>query len=231
MSGIRECTKCGRAGCNPNSPLCSYFGRERLQHPDAGWGDNVPHMRELRWERQGQHICIEGELFAKGKATGQGNNCLIDTLRQTLGLEVDVRFVRRRLQSQFHRPGADVVLENNFLDLAYHWSAVINALFLAKQSKRDSQDFKVVCVDLRFGGNGDVVGTGPTTLYIAREGACHFVPLHRRPPVPDRPADDDGEGAQNNKPTASENQGSGTPMGLEAVSWCRCRKTRGDGER
>ena len=37
----------------------------------------------------------------------------------------------------------------------------------------------MVCVDLRRIGTGAVVGTGPQTLHIARQGEKHFVPLVR----------------------------------------------------
>ena len=181
-SDVGECIKCGRAGCTPESSQCPYHGRERDSHPDAGWGDNVPHISELDWHTEGSDIRIEGALFVRGKATTVQNNCLIDSLRQTLGVVANEKWVRSRLQVQFPH-GPECVTSSNFLTLEYHWHAVVNALFVADQSRRpklDSHSFRVVCVDLTWEGNGDVLGAGPKTLYIAREGQCHFIPLFRK---------------------------------------------------
>ena len=62
----------------------------------------------------------------------------------------------------------------SYLELEHHWEDVVRHL------GSDPASFRVVCVDLRYAGNGDVVGQGPHTLYIAREGGNHFVPLRAR---------------------------------------------------
>ena len=177
-----RCCKCDRVGCSADNPMCLFYGLDRGSHPDADIGDNVPHMRQVQWRMEGRDFHINGDLFFKGTATGRGNNCLIDSLRQQVSIVANANWVRSRLQTQFPR-GAEKVTHENFLTLDYHCSAVIDALFIADLSgkpKLDSRTFKVVCVDLTHQAHGDVVGSGPRTLYIAREGRCHFAPLFRK---------------------------------------------------
>ena len=154
---------------------------------------------------EGRHICIDGNIFFKGYATTVQNNCLIDSLRQTLALVANEHWVRGRLQLQFPQ-GPEVVTASNFLTLEYHWCAVIDTLFIADQSgkpKLSSHTFKVVCVDLTYLGNGDVVGSGPKTLYIARENGCHFAPLFRQQFYSGTAQGSRGVGTKVSQPSAS----------------------------
>ena len=127
-------------------------------------------------------IVVNGNLYARGKASGYQNNCLLDTLCQKLGLAANVAWVRNELQRLFPS-GPSVVDAGNFLTLRDHWAAAIDLLFEADQSGKQKlrhNVFKVVCVDLHHEGNGEVVGTGDRKLIIAREHGNHFIPLHRR---------------------------------------------------
>ena len=67
----------------------------------------------------------------------------------------------------------------DFLDHRGHWSVTIRGLSLYNhgQTHFTPADFKFVCLDLLYVGNGDVAGEGPNILHIARENANHFVPL------------------------------------------------------
>ena len=124
---------------------------------------------------------VEGQDFYVGTASGEGCNCLIDTLKQQLlCTDVPPEGVRELLKEEFPR-GPRRVTSMNFLELQYHWKKVIQFIGLLGQDSKilRPEQFRIVCVDLAFVGNGDVEGTGPTTLYIARERASHFVPLHR----------------------------------------------------
>ena len=67
--------------------------------------------------------------------------------------------------------------ESNFLELEHHWQHVIHFLGTVSHKSFDPDHYRVACIDLAFPGNGDVVGTGATMLYIARDNANHFVPL------------------------------------------------------
>ena len=152
-------------------------------HRDADWGDSVPHLTQTAWHREGELVVIEGRLYEQGHASGHENNCLIDTLRQSLGIEADASWVREQLECRFHRDaviGEAVVRCGAFLELQHHWRDTIELLFEADQSgkvKCCRESFKITCVDLRYMGHGDVVGYGPHHLYIARVGANHFIPL------------------------------------------------------
>jgi hypothetical protein len=193
---VHGCHACDRIGCWKRSRACPFYNRNRPNHVDASLGDNVPHMNETpvqiflggaellkgaqmqsHW-RKGRDIVVkvDGVCFNTGSASGANMNCLIDTLRQVVvgGVECNVQTVRDRIERDFPevRPG-------DFLELQSHWRAAIT--WLGRYNKIgavfNADDFKVVCVDLLYVGNGDVIGCGTQTLYLARESQNHFVPL------------------------------------------------------
>ena len=114
------CHACDERGCWQGNPACEFYGRSRASHPDAEIGDSVPHMCETRitctadgFEMTGrlcvnwwqQYQCVrftvnESEQFFMGRASGEECNCLIDTLRQQLNLECDVKAVRAYVQER-----------------------------------------------------------------------------------------------------------------------------------
>ena len=112
------------------------------------------------------------------------NNCFIDTLRQQIpGLTADINAVRDMLHDHFPH-GRDVVRNGhrpNFLNLQAHWSAVIECLghcALPGPMVLHPANFRIICVDLDSPLDmSTFAGIGSTTLYIAREGGRHFVPL------------------------------------------------------
>ena len=137
-------------------------------------------------------IDIGGTQWNRGRALGDGNNCLIDTLRQACGnLAVSTSRVRTRLQQLFSeaevtKQGLEVgaiVTAGNYLELQHHWKAVVDLLFKLDERRVWSMthaNVTIKCVDLMFEGNGEVVGTGPMVLYIAREHGNHFIPLFKQ---------------------------------------------------
>ena len=150
-------------------------------------GDNVPHMRQLAWEvlprrtAQGaQVVRVEGQDFFAGEANGDQNNCLIDTLRQQLGVVADLGAVRKELLKEFPR-GPGCVTPLSFLELEHHWRHVVRLLgALAPHGSAFEPDaLRIVCVDLAFPGHGAVEGDVAHTLYIARVRTNHFVPLRQ----------------------------------------------------
>ena len=181
-AGMR-CARCDRFGCSPELPACFFYGRLRDTHPDAGWGDNVPHLTQIEWSLERDLIVMHGKRFRQGFADGQGCNCLIDTLRSKLCLDVSLAAVRAELMKLFPFPGSRAhVTAGNYLTLADHWMTVVDLLFKYDQSgqpKLTHEQLKIVCVDLAYLDNGEVVGTGGTTLHIARIGTNHFIPLHQ----------------------------------------------------
>ena len=175
-------------------------------HPDSGWGNNVPHVSETHiriladgveqsasrkmpyWYR-GKILDIEldGQSYYLGSASGDGCNCLIDTLRQAIpGIICSVSTVRAALENR-HRGLPSAIAPGDFLPLEL-WEDVIDLLgihnALGRLQTSWAHRFRVVCVDLTWIGNGDVFPRGAasdsrTTLPIARVNQNHFVPLLR----------------------------------------------------
>ena len=154
-------------------------------HPDARLGDNVPHMRQVRWELLRERtiggneiVRIEGRDFYFGAASGDDNNCLIDTLKQKLKAFASLQAVRRMLMDQYPA-GPRQVTDESYLELQYHWRHVIQFLGAASNTVTalNPDRYRIVCIDRRYPGNGDVEGNGAITLHIARVNANHFVPL------------------------------------------------------
>ena len=138
-------------------------------------------MFQMEVRREGPHVCVDDRRYAVGLASGSSNNCLLDTLRQQFDIIADLNQVRRELQRRFPH-GPDQVTQDNFLTLHAHWRDAVDLLFqwdISGKPKLTHTAFRVVCVDLVHVGNGDVVGDGPHTIHMAREGQVHFVPLIR----------------------------------------------------
>ena len=136
-------------------------------------------MFQMEVRREGPHVYVDGLRFHVGMASGASNNCLLDTLRQQFEMVVHLTNVRRDLQRRFPR-GPDQVTRDNFLTLHAHWRDAVDLLFqwdVSGKPRLTHTTFRIVCVDLVHLGHGDVVGDGPHTIYIAREGQVHFVPL------------------------------------------------------
>ena len=193
------CHRCSKKGCWRESEACTFHGRAPEPHPDAEMGDTVPHMRETRitctadgtrlegglrrvnwWRRYADvRFCVNdaGE-FSMGHASGDQCNCLIDTLRQHLALECDIREVRAFVQARV-RARRDKLLLGGYLELQHHWEDVIFGLAHVAGREFLPSAYKIVCVDVTFIGHGDTEGTGANILYIARQNANHFVPLVR----------------------------------------------------
>ena len=126
----------------------------------------------------GRLLRVNGNVYVVGTASGDGCNCLIDTLRQKLGnFPVNLSSVRAKLQQLFPH-GQKQVTEGSYLELEFHWESVISFLGEAAGKRFNPHQFQVFCIDLdNYDGNGDVVGSGSRTLRIARENGNHFVPL------------------------------------------------------
>ena len=199
----RGCHACDRRGCWRSKNTCPFkiFGGTREQHADAAMGDTVPHIRQVdvrvyadgsevasgvprraNWWRQHRHIdvAVDGRVYQMGGASGDGCNCLIDTLKQKLGIICDVPRVRAELQKR-HTRGPSRIRPHDYLELQYHWRDIIELLgrcnLIGGQKPLDSRQFKIVCVDMLYIGSGDVEGDGQRTLCIAWQNRNHFVPL------------------------------------------------------
>ena len=198
----RGCHACDKAACWRTNLACSYYNRHRERHSDGGLGDNVPHMSQTRieilkdgtvlqtgrilapewWINHSIVIRIEGVDYFMGVASGNGCNCLIDTLRQCLNLICNVAYVRQVLEER-HRGRNSQIQYMEYLQLDWHWRDVLELLAQHNLVDRsfDVNDFRVVCVDMNMPGHGDVFGRAEArhTLYIGRQNLNHFVPLFR----------------------------------------------------
>ena len=176
-----------------------------LNHPDSGQGDTVPHISEMNiriladgfeqtaarmtpyWYRGVRlDIKLDGQSFRLGRASGDGCNCLIDTLRQQIpGVICSVPLVRSELERR-HRGRPTEILPGAYLPLEL-WDDIVDLLGFHNAEKRVhtswAHRFKVACIDLTWIGSGEVLPLGATsdthitTLAIARVNQNHFVPL------------------------------------------------------
>jgi len=134
-------------------------------------------------------VSINGQRYTKRHATSEGQDCLIDTLRQSLinqggMLEVqlqDVPTVRFYLESAgFYgnpqgAPREALIKPLDFLTLEFHTEDRLTLL------GAHLERFIIVCLDWAHQGCGDVWGNGTVVLHIARVRQNHFALLH---PVP-----------------------------------------------
>ena len=158
-------------------------------------------------------VSVDNMRFQLGTATGDGCNCLIDTLRQLLNELPDVLIPQsclpevRRLLEDKHRDGPTPISSRDYLDLAHYWEDVVNLLWdqdrIRQQLTRRAKSFEIICADILYVGNGDRLPhqRDPSRrrgLYVARVNGNHFVPLRRfvdervvRPVPPARDKADD----------------------------------------
>ena len=145
---------------------------------DVRNGVQAPRVHSLR---------VNDCQYIVGTASSDGHNCLIYALQQQLGMDVDVAEVRNVLRNKFTE-GPNKVEALTFLDLEAHWLTVVCTLGeLWGSPSLTSRNFQIVCIDLdsledagaTWHCAGNVVGTGPMKLHIARENGNHFVPLLR----------------------------------------------------
>ena len=189
------CHACDKRNCWHSKPDCSFFGRARVHHRDAELGDSVPHMRETAITCMADGEAMEGllsphwwhfyadvyftvndvEHLSMGTASGYQCNCLIDTLRQQLQIDCDIRAVREHVQTRH-----PTLPRGAFLELQHHWRDILSGFSAVAGRHIVPEDYKIICIDAMYIGNGDVEGDGANIIYIARQDANHFVPLKRR---------------------------------------------------
>ena len=144
---MTRCPKCDRF-CWNDPEGCLFASRERENHPDAQLGDSVPHIREtdiavfhnkihvssavelssLRRARAPIEVRVDNKFYTVGYASGDGCNCLIETLRQKLNLIADTAQVRHCLEMA-HRQRPTRIKPGDYLELEHHWADVVDLLF------------------------------------------------------------------------------------------------------
>ena len=197
------CPSCDSSDHLDNTdPLCPYYLRERVVHPDAvATGSAAPDMFERApvtitkraHEDLGTvHFSSGTRIFVKGYASGNGNNCLIDSLVQAIQMHfpeilVNITWIRSELQLRYPSSRPYAVTKTNFLDLRNHWEAVVDLILMNARAQGcmlpddvSAASFQIISVQEDAQVVGDHVGTGPFHLYLLNQGFLHFLPLIRR---------------------------------------------------
>ena len=187
-----------------------YFGKSRgtfawdvneqdARDAEAGTQGNLPHRSQIAYSsnNHGTEFVVEGIPYRRGRgepgsdAHGCLNNCLIDSLRQSLGLQCDCTLVRDDLQRAF--PDVDPndnrrqVTDRSYLDVRCHWRAILTSLFarstIASSTSCDPNDYRIVVLSTQGSGgtHGTVEGvyTARHTLVILNDSDIHFDPCLR----------------------------------------------------
>ena len=159
----------------------------------AGTGGHLPHQSQICWRFNGvtttgaMRIIVDGRHYYvqygnPGKLTeGEQNNCLIDSLRQCLGVQCDRTLVRADLQSvyEFHVGRAKVTFDS-YLDVEEHWKVILQSLFRHNTSDAsphcNPDDYCVIALYRNREGHGVVVGskTARFRLVVLNTSDVHF---------------------------------------------------------
>ena len=205
LQSLIGCHACDKKGCWAGGPRCRFAGRSREADADADFGDNVPH---IAGERNIQIVCdkiplkngqrmpplwfaghsvlvrIDDKAFTMGEASGDGYNCLISTLMQSLGVICNVSYIRSELERR-HKGKTSRIQPGTYLELKEHWRDIVDLLGVHNlvNKKFSADHFRIVCIDVNLPGHGDVLPAGNDdgriNVYIARQNLNHFVPLIR----------------------------------------------------
>ena len=205
----KGCTSCGKSCHENNSDFrCMYFRRSR---DDLGWdatpqelldtqpgtGGSVPHSQQVHWEFDGvttwgaTKLVVDGVRYFVGRGDpgdaciGEYNNCLIDSLRQCLGIKCDCRKVRADLMAAYgNASGRAKVTLMSYLDVDSHWETIIASLFRHNKNGLpvhvDLGTFCVVALDRHRCDHGVVLGGSNSThverIVVLNAGDIHFDP-------------------------------------------------------
>ena len=165
-----------------------------MQDTLQGTQGNLPHYSQVVFQFLDVFkttLTVDGVNYTRGYGNpgdsnnGEANNCLIDSIRQTLGnLQCDRRLVRADLQlafSDFDTNDRRYVSCDSFLDIEEHWRAIISSLFRHNTSGRPTHcnvdDYCVLALS-EDGDNGTVSGdrNASHTLVIVNVRDRHFDP-------------------------------------------------------
>ena len=159
-------------------------------------GGALPHISQVAWPFLPQmagaphSVAVDGATYRggvgdPGRATDGTceNNCLIDSLRQCLGLVADCKLVRRDLVTQYaNASGRARVATSSYLDVESHWHAILRSLFCHNMSGHttvcDTADYCIIALSSQSVGHGSVEGshTAPQQLVVLNYHDVHFDP-------------------------------------------------------
>ena len=144
----------------------------------------VPCSFDGRANQGSTKLLINGHHYYKGRGNpgsariGEYNNCLIDSIRQCLGLECNRKLVRQDLERNYGcASGRAKVTEMSYLDVEHHAQDNTSG----QQSECNIADFCVVALYANQEGNGSVIGqlTAPNHLVVLNTSDIHFDPCLR----------------------------------------------------
>ena len=120
---------------------------------------------------------------------GERNNCLIDSLRQCLGIKTDRKKVREDLIREFgNKPDGDraQVTHMSFLDIHSHWRAIIQSIIKHNTSNFSTEcNLKEYCIiaiyatDIDQGWTNEQL-TARYRLVVLNTDDIHFDPCLRK---------------------------------------------------
>ena len=199
------CTSCGkRCHVNNSDARCPYFQRVRgkvtwdanesqLQDTKAGTGGSLPHQSQINWRFNGNTTSGSTSIVVDGRpyyvqygnpgrlSEGERNNCLIDSLRQCIGVQCDRTLVRADLQSlyEFHAGRAKVTFDS-YLDVEEHWKDILRSLFRHNTSgvspNFNPDDYCVIALSKNMEAHGVVLGSRAARfrLVVLNTSDVHF---------------------------------------------------------
>ena len=171
-----QCGRCNEVGHDDDH--CPHFPHGHPAWLGGDYGERVQEVQFLGRRR----VRINGVEYEHGAAASTGCNCLIDALRQRLGLEGGADLlarVRDALRREFGRArGPQRVKADNYLEFSLHWRAAARYLLEATgHDPREVDRLRVVCLDDVRRDNVDVEGEGDRVLHFISLDGNHFVPL------------------------------------------------------
>ena len=167
----------------------------QLRDTQAGTRGAVPHFSQLYWHFSGEtsdhfrSVVVEGNSYVVGRGDpgtdingACGNNCIIDSLRQCIGIVADCRQVRRDLINEFAGATGDRARAGvaNYLDVEAQWRSILRSLFRHKETGLpvtwSVDDFRVIALSANNAGHGSVEGhlDAPRTLVVLNDNDVHF---------------------------------------------------------
>ena len=136
--------------------------------------------------RNGRSVLLHGHGDPGRAHEDEYDNCLIDSLRQCVGIVADRKLVRDDLMQEFHTAvGRAQVTQTSFLDVESHWRAILQSLFkhntCGAPAQCDIRQYCVIALDATNPGNGNVNGnlSASNRLVVMNTSDIHFDPCLR----------------------------------------------------